>query len=251
MMLANLESGLGFRSSFNFVGKGYPVSKILRRRLVARGFEVGLHGLVHDHQLYESEDSFRQQAVQINRILKAWGAVGFRSPCMYHNLDWLRQLDMEYDSSTFDTDPFEPQPDGVGTIFPFHVPGNGCGQGYMELPYTLPQDFTLFVLLKEKTIDIWKRKLDWIAAQGGMALLNVHPDYMSLNGTRPACDEYPVAFYEELLEYVASRYRGAYWHVLPRDVSSFCYGRLVKRTISAADQVSCESSMNKAVVQWT
>ena len=42
---------------------------------------------------------------------------------MQHNLQWLHALNAEYDSSTFDTDPFEPEPDGVGTIFPFWVPG--------------------------------------------------------------------------------------------------------------------------------
>ena len=31
-------------------------------------------------------------------------------------------LNIAYDASTFDTDPFEPQPDGVNTIFPFWVP---------------------------------------------------------------------------------------------------------------------------------
>jgi hypothetical protein len=41
---------------------------------------------------------------------------------MYHDLELLHHLDIEYDASTFDTDPFEPQPDGMGTIFPFWVP---------------------------------------------------------------------------------------------------------------------------------
>jgi hypothetical protein len=41
---------------------------------------------------------------------------------MLRNLDWLGDLNIQYDGSTFDTDPFEPQPDGAGTIFPFWVP---------------------------------------------------------------------------------------------------------------------------------
>ena len=40
---------------------------------------------------------------------------------MYHNLDWIHDLDIYYDASTFDTDPFEPQPDGFKTIYPFTV----------------------------------------------------------------------------------------------------------------------------------
>jgi hypothetical protein len=42
---------------------------------------------------------------------------------------------------------------------------------YVELPYTLPQDSTLFLVLRELNNDIWKHKLDWIAMNGGMALV--------------------------------------------------------------------------------
>ena len=28
--------------------------------------------------------------------------------------------------------------------------------GYMELAFTLPQDFTLFVVLRESNINVWK-----------------------------------------------------------------------------------------------
>ena len=69
---------------------------------------------------------------------------------MYHNLDWTQSLNVTYDASTFDTDPFEPHPDGLGTIFPKWISANGTGKGYVELPYTLPQDFTLFVLMREE-----------------------------------------------------------------------------------------------------
>jgi hypothetical protein len=58
---------------------------------------------------------FAQKALRINRHLKEWGAVGFRSEFMIYKLDWLHGLH----ASTFDTDPFEPRPDGYSTIFPF------------------------------------------------------------------------------------------------------------------------------------
>jgi hypothetical protein len=35
------------------------------------------------------------------------------SSFMHHNLKWLASLNIKYSISTFDTDPFEPQPDGV------------------------------------------------------------------------------------------------------------------------------------------
>src|SRR5206468_140078 len=95
------------------------------------------------------------------------------------------------------------------------------GSGYVELPYTLPQDFNLFVILQEESIDVWKRKLDWVARCGGMALLNTHPDYMRFDDGAQSPGEYPARFYQEFLEYAKSRYQGEYWHALPAKVASF------------------------------
>ena len=219
--LTELEERLGFRSSFNFTAKEYNVSSELRHYLVKKGFEVGVHGLYHDGNLFSSKKKFREQAFQINHYVKEWGSIGFRAPCMYHNLEWISELDIEYDSSTFDTDPFEPQPDGMATIFPFLVHGHNGQRGYIELPYTLSQDFTLFIIMKEKTIDIWKKKLDWIVENGGMALSLTHPDYMSCKKVRCGIEEYPMEFYEELLNYVKSKYEGQYWNPLPKEMARF------------------------------
>jgi len=218
--LTNLESIHGFRSSFNFVPEGeYRLSEELRHNLEQAGFEVGVHGLEHDGKLYSSKSAFARKADRINEYLRDWNASGFRSPLMQHRLSWLHQLDVEYDCSTFDTDPFEPEPDGVGTIFPFWVSGPN-GSGYVELPYTLIQDFNLFVVLREPTIEIWKRKLDWVAAHGGMALLNTHPDYMAFQG-KPATDEYPASHYEEFLRYAREKYEGQFWSATPREVARY------------------------------
>ncbi len=227
--LADLEEKFGFRSSFNFVPERYEVSESLRITLTRRGFEIGVHGLKHDGKLYQSWKTFHQRAARINKYLQDWKAVGFRSPAMHHNLNWIQYLDIQYDSSTFDTDPFEPQPDGVETIFPFYVPYDFGPGGFVELPYTLPQDFTLFVLMQEDSISIWKRKLDWIARNGGMALLNTHPDYMNFGNARPGREEYPSRLYEEFLHYVKSRYAGQYWHVLPKELAEYCLHNIYSR----------------------
>jgi hypothetical protein len=225
--LARMEMDKGFRSFFSFVPERYDVSASLRHRLKNSGFEIAVHGLKHDCKLFKSRSIFRKRAAKINRYIDEWDVAGFRSPSMQHNLDWLHELNIEYDSSTFDTDPFEPQPNGVSTIFPFWVPHPEGDGGYSELPYTLPQDSTLFIFLQEQGIDTWKTKLDWIAEHGGMALLNSHPDYMSFNGNRPAMKEYPAKFYSEFLDYVKQKYDGQYWHALPRDVAKLtaAYGK--------------------------
>ena len=222
--LIECEASLGFKSSFYFVPERYDVSQQLLNHLEKNGFEIGLHGLNHDGKLYNSRAIFQDRAEKINHYLHQWQCVGFRSPAMHHNLDWIHDLNIEYDLSTFDTDPFEPQSDGVGTIFPFFHNNGSIHAGFVEMPYTLPQDFTLFIILKEKNIDIWKRKLDWIAENGGMALMTTHPDYMSFNGQKLHLEEYSYHLYENFLEYVKSKYEGAYWHALPREVATFVRG---------------------------
>ena len=240
--LAQLETQHGFRSAFNLVPQGeYRVPDAVRQRLDAAGFEVGVHGLEHDGKLYASKARFAQKAGRINAYLHDWNACGFRSPLMQHRLAWLHKLNVLYDSSTFDTDPFEPESDGVGTIFPFWVPGPD-GSGYVELPYTLPQDFTLFVVLRETGIGIWKRKLDWVASHGGMALINTHPDYMAFDAAAGR-DEYPLSFYSDFLAYARQRYGGAFWMARPRDVARFYVSEVppASRNTCRSDSLALEA----------
>jgi hypothetical protein len=310
--LAELEMKLGFRSCFNFIPEGpHSVPLALRSWLVAHGFEVGVHDLHHDGHLFRSRAAFAQNATRINRYIKEWNAVGFRAGFMLHNLDWQHDLQVLWDASTFDTDPFEPQPDGVGTIFPFWVqkaesrkqkaapnaergtrnaePGPRTSDfssqlsafsfqnapppldprpstldprpstnspiphsafriphsGYVELPYTLPQDSTLFLLLHETTPEIWLRKLDWIAQHGGMALVNVHPDYLRLPGEAPSSRTFPVEHYSRLLEHVQQKHAGSFWPALPREAAAH-----VRHVISLA-LAPADSSKPRPAAQTT
>ena len=223
--LAELEMNLGFRSSFNFVPEGaYETPALLRNWLVQEGFEVGVHDLHHDGKLLSSREEFVGRAKRINQYLREWNAVGFRAGFMLHNLEWFHDLAIQYDLSTFDTDPFEPQPDGARTIFPFPVRapfGHPTSNGFVELPYTLAQDSTLFLVLGELSPDIWIRKTDWLAEHGGMVLVNVHPDYIKLPGDRASSDTYPVRHYVAFLQHLRSRYGDGFWHALPHQVAEW------------------------------
>ena len=240
--LMEVEKKHGFHSSFNFIPEGgYRVTREFREEVARNGFEASLHDLYHNGRLYLSRAEFAKNAVRINQHLREWGARGFRSGFMFHNLEWLQDLEIRYDASTFDTDRFEPQPDGTGTIFPFWHQ-DGAGRGYVEMPYTLPQDSTLFLLLRERTPAIWMRKAEWIARHGGMALLNVHPDYVSFEGRRLQISHYPVDYYETFLRHIAETYKGAYWNPLPMELAAWYKGACVKpqpaekrRPISAED----------------
>ncbi len=216
-----MERAYGFRSSFYFVPERYRVLRETRRNIVENGCEIGVHDYNHDGKLFSAEHVFNKRAPVINQYIAEWRASGFRSGAMHHNLEWIGRLNVEYDCSTFDTDPFEPQPDGVRTVFPFRVEVASRRKEYIEMPYTLPQDFTLFVLMRERGPDIWKHKLKWIAETGGLALVNVHPDYMSFEGEDIGLERYPADYYEEFLRHVASTYEGKYWHALPRDVARY------------------------------
>ena len=208
--LAGVDERYGFRSSFNFVPEGYRVDHGLIAELQARGFEVGVHGLKHDGGLFSSRAEFERRAERINRYLRAWGAVGFRAPFTHRHPEWMQSLEIEYDLSFFDTDPFETIPGGTMSIWPFF-----CGR-FVELPYTLAQDHTLFET--GNGARLWLDKVDFIAEWGGMVLVNAHPDYLR--------DPARLAVYEEFLQHLAQRTRRvephgapACWHALPRDVA--------------------------------
>ena len=218
--LLEIEKELGFVSSFNFVPERYKVDKELRDFIISEGFEVGVHGLKHDGKLFQDKIIFSERVIKINQYLKEWDSVGFRAPAMHHNLEWIAELNIEYDLSTFDTDPFEPQPDGIGSIFPFWVEAKNGKPGYVEIPYTLVQDFTLFIIMNENSPTIWIDKLKWIAENGGMALLNVHPDYLNFENKKEL-EQFPVKFYSDFLKFVKENYEGKYWNALPKDVAVY------------------------------
>ena len=226
--LMEIEKSLNLRSFFSFVPERYNVSTTLQKEMKKQGFGVGIHGLKHDGKLFSSEAYFRESAVKINQYIREWDISGFTSPSMHHNLDWMHYLNIKYSTSTFDTDPFEPDPKGAGTIFPYFVRRNKNHNGFVELPYTLPQDHLLYIILKEKNIDIWKKKLDWIAEQGGMALLNSHSDYMNFDNSKQGREEYPVHLYIEFLEYINKKYANQYWHILPGEMEEFWIENVVR-----------------------
>jgi hypothetical protein len=114
-------------------------------------------------------------------------------------------LDFEYDSSYPDTDPFEPQAGGCCSWLPFF------NQATVELPITLTQDHTLFVLLRHQDETAWVQKTAFLRSRGGMALINTHPDYL--------VDPRIFRAYAKFLERFATD--PSAWKALPRDVSSW------------------------------
>ena len=203
--LATVEEQFGFRSSWNIVPYLYDMDLGLIADLKGRGHEIGVHGYNHDGRLFESQRTFKRRAGPINQALANFGSEGFRSPMVHRNLKWIGTLNVDYDSSCFDIDPFQAMPGGVGAPWPFF-----SGK-FVELPYTLPQDHTLLVSLMETSPRIWIEKIEFLRGIAGMALLVTHPDYLDTPGR--------LDVYRRLLEHLAEQHD--IWHALPREVSDW------------------------------
>ena len=233
-----LERRHGMVSSWNLVAADYPVEPALLDSIRARGCEVGLHGISHDCRLFESRAAFEAQLPEIRRRLAAWGADGFRSPATHRDARWMPELGALYDSSFPDTDPFEPQPGGCCSILPFFL------GPMVELPITLVQDHTLWEILRREEIGLWRAKSEWIAANGGLVNVIVHPDYLD----RPQ----RWRMYEELLAHLAGlleRRRG--WHALPREVAGWWRRRAALRVVEDGGGARIEGpDAAEAAIEW-
>ena len=200
-----VEERYGFVSSWNFCAESYAIPEGLFDELRAAGCEIGLHGLDHRGRLFESRAAFDASLPRIHRYLREWGADGFRAPALQRRAEWTPLIGAAYDSSFPDTDPFEPQPGGCCSIFPFMIGDT------VELPVTLAQDHTLFEILRHRDIDIWTRKAGWIAEHHGLVNVIVHPDYTG--------DPERLELYDRLLAFLAAQEGG--WHALPREVAEW------------------------------
>lgn len=203
------ERARGLRSSWNLVAQRYDVDDDVVRALQAEGCEIGVHGLRHDGKDLGSRRLLRRRLPAMRRAADRWGARGFRSPATQRRWEWMPTLGFDYDTSTPDTDPYEPQPGGCATILPF------LHDDMVELPITLPQDHTVFAILDEADGRLWTDKTGHIRRRRGMALVLTHPDY--------AVDPRVVQAYATLLD----TFRGdpTVWHALPGEVASWWHDR--------------------------
>jgi peptidoglycan/xylan/chitin deacetylase (PgdA/CDA1 family) len=204
--LADLEQTHGFRSSFN-IGGWYDVDPGVVRELTDRGFEIGIHGLRHDRTLFSSRAAFNAQRPELASLARRFGAEGFRSPSTYRVFDWLAELPVSYDGSIPHSDPFEPQPGGCCSLWPFFI------GDVVELPYTLPQDYTLFTLLGHNSPALWIEQADRIVQEHGLIHLLSHPDrgYLADAQSRDR--------YRELLAALSKR--DEIWKPLPRELAAW------------------------------
>jgi hypothetical protein len=204
-VLRDVEVAHGYRSSWNLVPLRYAVEDAVVAELWSGGFEVGVHGLYHDGRDLESRATLGKRLPAMRDAAERWGAHGFRSPATHRSWELMPLLGFDYDSSYPDTDPFEPQAGGCCSLLPFF---NG---DLVELPITLPQDHTVFVILRHQDEAIWLEKAEFIRGRGGLALLITHPDYF--------VDGKHIGSYERFLSRFADDPTA--WRALPHEVSEW------------------------------
>jgi hypothetical protein len=221
LRIAEMEAALGFRSSFNIVKSRYEIDYGILRELVDRGFEIGVHGIWHDHSLFSSRGEFESQQQLLREAADAFGAVGFRSPATYRVPDWLADLPFEYDCTVPLSDPYEPQPGGCCSPWPYFI------GGVVELPWTLPQDHTLFTLLRHRGIELWLDQVERLRDAAGLIQVLTHPDPGYLGEPRNA------RLYEAFLNRMAEH--ADLWSALPRDIARWWRHRDTAATWDSGD----------------
>lgn len=220
--LMDLNDSYGIKSSFQIVPEQrYPISPEKLEAIRARGFEINVHDLNHDGNLLSSHDEFLRRAQVINRHGRNFAARGFRAAVLYRNIDWYRELEFSYDMSVPTVGHLDPQRGGCCTVFPFF---NG---NLLELPVTMAQDYALYHMLNDYSIDIWKQQIALILSKHGLMKVIVHPDYN--------LDEKPRRVYAELLAYLAGlRAGGETWIALPAEIDRWWRQRHAMRLVGEA-----------------
>ena len=207
LTIATWEEDHGFRSSFNVVSDWYPIDMDRVRELAERGHEIGSHAIYHDRSLFSSRGEFERQLPLLRDSAHRLGAVGFRSPATHRVIDWLGELPFAYDCTMPHSDPYEPIPGGTATAWPFF---HG---DVVELPYSAPQDHTLFTLLGHTDNRLWHEQFDRVLDCNGLFQMLTHPDPEYLG--RPAIGR----AYRDTLRVIAER--GDVWVALPREVAAW------------------------------
>jgi len=220
--LMDIDDAWGIRASFQVVPEDrYPVTPQLLNSIRQRGFELNVQDLNHDGRLFDNRKEFLIRARAINRYIKAFGSRGFRAAVMYRNPDWYEALDISYDLSVPNAAHLEPQRGGCCTVFPYFI-----GK-ILELPLTTTQDYSLFHILGDYSIELWKRQIGLIQQRHGLVSFIIHPDYIIAKRARDV--------YLALLEYLTRlREEGNIWAALPGEVDHWWRQRSQMQLVAEA-----------------
>ena len=153
--LMDMEDSFDIKASFQIIPElRYQVTDDFLNSVRDRGFEVVVHDLNHDGHLFREKAEFLRRAKAINSYGRRFGASGFRAAILYRKQEWFDALDFSYDMSVPNVAHLDPQRGGCCTVMPYFV-----GK-ILELPVTTTQDYTLFNILNDYSIDLWKKQIE-------------------------------------------------------------------------------------------
>jgi hypothetical protein len=226
--LMDIDDSYRIKSSFQIIPEQrYCVNSDYLRSIRERGFEVAVHDLNHDGHLYKDRDQFVERAAKINSYAREYGAEGFRAAVLYRKQLWYEALSFSYDMSIPDVAHLDPQRGGCCTVMPYFI-----GK-ILELPVTTIQDYTLFYILDDYSIDLWKRQIELIMKKHGLISFIVHADYI--------CKSRERRIYEALLGHLAHlKEENGVWITTPVEVNRWWRQRAEMRLVENGENWQIE-----------
>ena len=221
--LIDIDEAHGFRASFQLVPEGtYQVSEALLREIHDRGFEVNIQDLNHDGYLFVDRDEFLRRARKINSYGRAYDAKGFRAAVMFRNLAWYDALNCSYDMSVPNVAHLDPQRGGGCTVMPYFV------GDILEIPLTTIQDYMLFHMLGDYSLNLWRTQAQAILEKNGLMSFLAHPDYV--------CEPKARRVYCDLLCFLRDLTAQEHlWCALPGEVDTWWRSRSKMRIVQHGD----------------
>jgi folate-dependent phosphoribosylglycinamide formyltransferase PurN len=211
--LMDMDDSFGIKSAFQIVPEvRYEAPIGFLEAFRERDFEVNIHDLNHDGALFQDRQEFLRRADRINRFAKEFHTRGFRAGSMYRKQEWFNALDVSYDMSVPNVAHLEPQRGGCCTVMPYFI------GDILELPLTTAQDYALFHILGDYSIELWKKQIDLIRGKHGLISFITHPDYLIEKRARQV--------YRDLLDHLSRlRTTECLWIALPREVDRWWRNR--------------------------
>jgi len=205
--LMDMDDASGIKAAFEIVPQQrYEVTSDFLKSIRQRGFEIVVHDLNHDGRLFSNREQFLERVASIHAYKEQFGAIGFRAAVLYRKQSWFGALDFAYDMSVPNVAHLDPQRGGCCTVMPYFV-----GK-ILELPVTTTQDYTLFHILNDYSINLWQKQIDLIMEKHGLISFIVHPDYIGAPRERN--------IYQALLSHLADlRKERALWITTPGEVN--------------------------------
>jgi hypothetical protein len=217
--LMDLDDSFGIKSSFQVIPEGrYEVPEEFLREMRERCFEINVHDFNHDGDLFQDREEFLRRVARINDYGKKFNAAGFRSGVLYRNLDWYEFFEYSYDMSVPNVGHLDPQRGGCCTTKPYFI-----GK-ILEIPVVATQDYTLFNILGQYSMDLWEQQFELVLEQNGLISFIVHPDYLFDARARNV--------YSALLRRIAELRRNQkLWTPLPKELNDWWRNRNEMRLV--------------------